>query len=78
MHNLNTTVARKKQSQNALSLNLISANHLALRFEIKSNLLLYSLYYVEAYNKLAGPISASLRPGIAALFEENVAAVASR
>ena len=31
---------------------------------------LYSLYYAEAWNELAGPISASLRPGNAAPFEE--------
>ena len=37
---------------------------------IKSNLSLYSLDYVEACNKLAGPISASLRPGNTAPFEE--------
>ena len=29
----------------------------------KSNLSLYSLYYAEAGNEFAGPISASLRPG---------------
>ena len=41
-----------------------------LKKEIKSNLLLYSLYYTEAYNELAEPISASLRPGNTASFEE--------
>ena len=30
--------------------------------KIKSNLLLYSLYYAETCNELAGPTSASLRP----------------
>ena len=30
---------------------------------LKSNLSLYSLYYAEASNALAGPISVSLRPG---------------
>ena len=40
------------------------------QIKIKSNLLLYSLYYAKACNELAGPISASLRPGNAALFEE--------
>ena len=42
------------------------------RFElqIKSNLSLYSLDYAEACNELAGPISASLRPGNTAPFEE--------
>ena len=38
--------------------------------QIKSNLSLYSLYYAEACNELAGPISASLRPGNTAPFEE--------
>ena len=38
--------------------------------KIKSNLSLYSLYYAEACNELAGPISASLRPGNTAPFEE--------
>ena len=36
----------------------------------KSNLSLYSLYYAEACNELAGPISPSLRPGNTAPFEE--------
>ena len=36
----------------------------------KSNLSLYSLYYAEACNEFAGPISASLRPGNTASFEE--------
>ena len=31
--------------------------------QIKSNLLLYLLYYSEACNKFAKPIPASLRPG---------------
>ena len=38
--------------------------------QIKSNLSLYSLDYAEACNELAGPISASLRPGNTAPFEE--------
>ena len=38
--------------------------------QIKSNFSLYSLYYAEACNELAGPISASLRPGNTAPFEE--------
>ena len=38
--------------------------------KIKSNLSLYSLYYAEACNELAGPISASLRPGNTAPFKE--------
>ena len=38
--------------------------------QFKSNRLLYSLYYAEAWNELAGPISASLRPGDTAPFEE--------
>ena len=38
--------------------------------QIKSNLSLYSLCYAEACNELAGPISASLRPGNTAPFEE--------
>ena len=38
--------------------------------QIKSNLSLYSLHYAEACNELAGPISASLRPGNTAPFEE--------
>ena len=37
---------------------------------IKSNLPLYSLYYAEACNELAGPISAPLRPDNTAPFEE--------
>ena len=37
---------------------------------IKLNPLLDSLYYAEASNELAGPISASLRPGDTAHFEE--------
>ena len=36
----------------------------------KSNLSLYSLDYAEACNEFAGPISASLRPGDTAPFEE--------
>ena len=36
----------------------------------KSDLSLYSLYYAEACNELAGPISASLRQGNTASFEE--------
>ena len=36
----------------------------------KSNLSLYSLYYAEACNELAGPISASLRQGNTASLEE--------
>ena len=46
--------------------------------KIKSNLLLYSLYYAEACNELAGPVSASLRLRATQLFSKNVAAVASR
>ena len=46
----------------------IESSHAQLKF--KSNLLLYSLDYAEACNELAGPISASLRPGNTALFEE--------
>ena len=38
--------------------------------EFKSNLLLYLLYYAEACNKFAGPISASLCAGNTAPFEE--------
>ena len=38
--------------------------------KLKSNLSLYSLYYAEACNELAGLISASLRPGNTASFEE--------
>ena len=38
--------------------------------KIKSNLSLYSLDYAEACNELAGTISASLRPGNTASFEE--------
>ena len=43
---------------------------LELLNQIKSNLSLYSLDYAEACNELAGPISASLRPGNTAPFEE--------
>ena len=39
--------------------------------KIKSNLSLYSLHYAKACNEFAGPISASLRPGYTATFEEN-------
>ena len=39
---------------------------------IKSNLLLYPLYYAEACNEFAGPISASLHPGNTARFEEKL------
>ena len=38
--------------------------------QIKSNLSLYSLYYAEACNEFAGPISASLRLSNTAPFEE--------
>ena len=38
--------------------------------ETKSNALLYSLYYTDACNEFAGPISTSLRPGNTASFEE--------
>ena len=38
--------------------------------KIKSNLSLYFLYYDEACNQFAEPISASLRPGNTASFEE--------
>ena len=37
---------------------------------VKSNLLLYSLQYTEACYEFAGPISASVRPGNTATFEE--------
>ena len=37
---------------------------------IKSNLSLHSLYYAEVFNELAGLISASLRQGNTASFEE--------
>ena len=40
-------------------------------FFFKSNLFLYSLHYAEACNEFAGPISASLRPGNIASFEET-------
>ena len=36
----------------------------------KSYLLLYSLYYAEGYREFVGPISASLRQGNTAPFEE--------
>ena len=41
-----------------------------IRIRRKSNLSLYSLDYAEACNEFAGPISASLRPGNTAPFEE--------
>ena len=41
-----------------------------VQIKSKSNLSLYSLYYAEACNKFAGPISASLRPVNTASFEE--------
>ena len=37
---------------------------------MKSTFLLFLLYYDEACNELVGPISASLRPGYTASFEE--------
>ena len=37
--------------------------------QIISNISLYSLYYAEACNEFAGPISESLRPGRTAPFE---------
>ena len=40
------------------------------KFCFKSNLSIYSLYYAEACNKLAGPNSASLRPGTTTSFEK--------
>ena len=40
--------------------------------QIKSSLSLYSLDYAKACNELAGPISASLRPGNTAPFEEKL------
>ena len=42
----------------------------AFRTHIKSNFSLYLLLYAEACNELAGPISASLRPGYTAPFEK--------
>ena len=62
----------------ALSTDRLSSIHsitVCLRDQIKSNLSLYSLYYVEACNELAGPISASLRSGNSS-FRRNVAAMA--
>ena len=41
-----------------------------LPFLADKNLSLYSLYYAEACNELAGPISASLHPGNTVSFEE--------
>ena len=40
--------------------------------QIKSNLLLQSLYYAEACNEFARPISASLRPGDTATPDEEM------
>ena len=40
------------------------------KFSFESNLSLYSLYYAEACNKFAGPISASLPRGNTVSFEE--------
>ena len=48
------------------------------RYQIKSNLSLFSLYYAEECNESAVPIYASLCPGNTASFKANVAAVASR
>ena len=39
-------------------------------YQIKTTYSLYSLYYAEAYNELSETISASLRPGNTACFEE--------
>ena len=36
--------------------------HVVTNGKIQSNLSLYSLYYAEACNKFAGPVSASFRP----------------
>ena len=49
---------------------LNDSNGTLLILQIKSNLSLYSLDYAEACNELAGPISASLRPGNTVPFEE--------
>ena len=49
----------------------LQSSSLFLRASVsKSNLSLYLLYYAEACNEIAGPISASLRPGNTASFEE--------
>ena len=49
---------------------------LIVRFMIfncsKLNLSLYPLYYAKVCNEFAGPISASLRPGNTAPFEETL------
>ena len=44
--------------------------YIGVDFLFKSNLSLYLMYYAEACNELAGPISASLRLGSTASFEE--------
>ena len=49
---------------------LIKKQNLTINKQIKSNPSLYALYYAEACNEFAGPISASLRPGNTASYEE--------
>ena len=48
----------------------LQCNCLSQYFKFKSNLSLYSLYCGEACNEFSGPISASLRTGNTASFEE--------
>ena len=62
-----------KQYYKQLLLTVVSMSIVDLKWkkiQIKSNLSLYSLDYAEACNELARPISASLRPGNTAPFEE--------
>ena len=70
------SVARKK---NKLNMYVFAACPISMKPKSKPNLSLYSLYYAEACNEFAGPISASLCPcNTASNFRKNVAAVASR
>ena len=53
-----------------VNLNQINLTRTNQRGQFKSNVSLYLLYYAEACNELAGPISVSLRLGNTASFEE--------
>ena len=56
--------------QQQLKSSLVLWSTLRKKKKRKSNLSLYLLDYAEVCNELAGPISASLRPGNTAPFEE--------
>ena len=50
--------------------NYFKFHHTSQTFQEQSNLLLYSQYYAETCNDLAGPISAPLPPGNTVSLEE--------